>query len=35
VYLIFIIVAKLMATSLFMTWIGVILYRRRLRWLCR
>jgi hypothetical protein len=35
VHLIFIAVAKLMLTGLLMTWIGVVLYRRRLRWLCR
>ena len=35
IHLIFIGVAKLMLMGLFMTWIGLILYRRRLRWLCR
>jgi hypothetical protein len=31
VHLVFIGVAKLMLTCLFMAWIGVLLYRRRLR----
>jgi len=35
VHLILIAVAKLMLTGVFMTWIGTVLYRRRLRWLCR
>jgi hypothetical protein len=35
VHLILIAVAKLMLVGLLMAWIGVVLYRRRLRWLCR